>query len=151
MIDVFRHDPVAHTELTALLHAPSLYDEFLRHLSRRGLPVPGDRVDRDFTQPYMRHPGVVAVFKVIYENPKRWWDAYDMCEKLVDVEEAFQLWRFQDSKPSSASSATSGGPGLVGCGFLRERSRSRSFRMIDVRTEIGAVSATREPVRVRAA
>ena len=49
---------------------------------------PADCVDRDFTQPYVRHPGLVAVFKTIYDDPKRWWDAYDMCEKLVDVEES---------------------------------------------------------------
>ena len=60
MLDVFRHDPAAHAELDALLHAPSLYDEFLRHLARRGLPVPRERVERDFTQPYERHPDLVA-------------------------------------------------------------------------------------------
>ena len=140
MIDVFRHDPAAHAELTALLHAPSLYDEFLRHLSRRGLPVPGDRVDRDFTQPYTRHPSVVAVFKVIYENPKRWWDAYDMCEKLVDVEEAFQLWRFRHLKTVERIIGHKRGTGgSSGVAFLRRALEISFFpELIDVRTEIGA-------------
>jgi tryptophan 2,3-dioxygenase len=57
MLEVFRHDPEAYARLERLLHAPSLYDEFLRHLARRGLPVPPDSVERDFTQPYVRHRG----------------------------------------------------------------------------------------------
>ena len=140
MVDVFRHDPAAHAELTALLHAPSLYDEFLRHLSRRGLPVPVDRVERDFTQPYTRHPDVVAVFKVVYENPKRWWDAYDMCEKLVDVEEAFQLWRFRHLKTVERIIGYKRGTGgSSGVAFLRRALETSFFpELIDVRTEIGA-------------
>ena len=54
MLEVFRHDPATLAELDALLRAPSLYDEFLRHLARRGLPVPAQCIDRDFTQPYTR-------------------------------------------------------------------------------------------------
>jgi tryptophan 2,3-dioxygenase len=98
MLDVFRHDPMAFGELATLLHAPSLYDEFLRLLSRRGLPVPPASLARDVTKPYERNPDLVPVFATIYEDPEQWWDAYDMCEKLVDVEEAFQLWRFRHVK-----------------------------------------------------
>jgi tryptophan 2,3-dioxygenase len=140
MIDVFAHDPSAHAELSALLRAPSLYDEFLRHLKRRGLPVPDDRVDRDFTQPYTRHPGVVAVFKIVYEDPKRWWDAYDMCEKLVDVEEAFQLWRFRHLKTVERIIGYKRGTGgSSGVAFLRRALEISFFpELIDVRTEIGS-------------
>ena len=99
ILDVFRHDPQALTELDALLHAPSLYDEFLRLLARRGLPVPRASLERDVTQPYVRNPDLVPVFQRIYGDPAHWWDAYDMCEKLVDVEEAFQRGRFRHLKP----------------------------------------------------
>src|SRR5215510_14158432 len=98
MLEVFRHDEAALAELEALLDAPSLYDEFLRHLARRGLPVPRECVERDFREPHRRNPDLVPVFKTIYDDPKAWWDAYDMCEKLVDVEESFQLWRFRHLK-----------------------------------------------------
>lgn len=140
MLDVFRHDPVAHLALEKLLHAPSLYDEFLRHLDRRGLPVPQERIERDFTQPYVRHPGVVAVFKAIYDNPKRWWDAYDMCEKLVDIEEAFQLWRFRHLKTVERIIGHKRGTGgSSGVSFLRQVLEISFFpELIDVRTEIGA-------------
>ena len=57
MLDVFRYDAATHAELDALLRAPSLYDEFLRHLAGRGLPVPAACVERDWSQPYERNPG----------------------------------------------------------------------------------------------
>ncbi len=90
-----RHTPDVHAWLERLLREPSLYDEFLRHLARRGLPVPPERVERDFSLPYERHPGVVAVFRTIYETPDQYWDGYEMAEKLVDVEQRFQLWRYR--------------------------------------------------------
>jgi tryptophan 2,3-dioxygenase len=139
MLDVFRHDGGVHTELQRLLHAPSLYDEFLRHLSRRGLPVPDERVERDFSQPYVRHDGVVAVFKTIYDDPRHWWDAYDMCEKLVDIEEGFQLWRFRHLKTVERIIGHKRGTGgSSGVGFLRQALELSFFpELIDVRTHIG--------------
>jgi tryptophan 2,3-dioxygenase len=140
MLDVFRHDPATHAELTALLEAPSLYDEFLRHLARRGLPVPRDCVERDFTQAYTRHPDLLAVFKAIYDDPARWWDAYDMCEKLVDIEEGFQLWRFRHMKTvERIIGHKSGTGGSSGVTYLKRALDYALFpELIDVRTVIGA-------------
>ncbi|HYT96102.1 MAG TPA: tryptophan 2,3-dioxygenase family protein [Casimicrobiaceae bacterium] len=139
MLDVFRHDPLALAELEALLIAPSLYDEFLHHLARRGLPVPTSCLDRDVTEPYVRHRDLVPVFKTIYADPRHWWDAYDMCEKLVDVEEAFQLWRFRHMKTvERIIGHKTGTGGSSGVAFLK-RALEHSFfpELIDVRTEIG--------------
>ena len=138
-LDVFRHDPATFAELDALLHQPSLYDEFLRHLARRGLPVPQSLLTRDVTQPYTRDPDLVPVFKTIYENPKQWWDAYDMCEKLVDVEESFQLWRFRHMKTvERIIGHKTGTGGSSGVSYLK-RALDRPFfpELIDVRTVIG--------------
>jgi tryptophan 2,3-dioxygenase len=140
LLDVFRHDAAAFAELEALLRAPSLYDEFLRHLARRGLAVPRASLERDVTQPYARNPDLVPVFRDIYSDPQRWWDAYDMCEKLVDVEEAFQLWRFRHMKTvERIIGYKTGTGGSSGVGFLR-RALEHSFfpELIDVRTVIGA-------------
>jgi tryptophan 2,3-dioxygenase len=139
ILDVFRHDPAALVELEALLVAPSLYDEFLRHLASRGLPVPRSCLERDFTEPYTRHRDLVPVFKTIYADPRHWWDAYDMCEKLVDVEEAFQLWRFRHMKTvERIIGHKTGTGGSSGVAFLK-RALEHSFfpELIDVRTEIG--------------
>jgi tryptophan 2,3-dioxygenase len=139
-LEVFRHDPAALAELEALLRAPSLYDEFLRHLARRGLPVPRACLERDFTQAYARNLELVPVFKAIYDDPKRWWDAYDMCEKLVDVEEGFQLWRFRHLKTvERIIGYKQGTGGSSGVAFLK-RALDHAFfpELIDVRTAIGA-------------
>jgi tryptophan 2,3-dioxygenase len=98
MLEVHRQNPAAYEELGAALRAPSLYDEFLRHLARRGLPVPKDVLERDVTQPPPHSEGLRAVFRRIYEEPTRSWDAYEMAEKLVDVDEQFALWRFRHMK-----------------------------------------------------
>lgn len=139
MVEVFRHDEAAHAELTRLLHARSLYDEFLGHLARRGLPVPAALLERDFSEPWVRTPALVPVFKAIYDDPKRWWDAYDMCEKLVDVEESFQLWRFRHMKTVERIIGHKGGTGgSTGVAFLRRALDVAFFpELIDVRTEIG--------------
>ncbi len=137
-VDVFRYDALVHAELVALLRAPSLYDEFLRHLARRGLPVPADRIERDFAQPYEGSAAVVAVFKTVYEDPEHWWDAYEMAEKLVDVEESFQLWRFRHMKTVERIIGHKPGTGgSSGVGFLKRALDHRFFpELIDVRTEI---------------
>ena len=140
MVDVFRYDPAVHAELTALLHAPSLYDEYLRLLARRGLPVPAECAQRDWSQPYARNDALVAAFKVIYDDPEHWWDAYEMAEKLVDVEEWFELWRFRHMKTvERIIGYKTGTGGSSGVAFLRKALEHRFFpELIDVRTVIGA-------------
>jgi len=139
LLEVFRHDAATFAELDALLRAPSLYDEFLRHLARRGLPVPAACLDRDFTQGYTRNQELVPVFKAIYDDPGAWWDAYDMCEKLVDIEESFQLWRFRHLKTVERIIGHKPGTGgSSGVAFLK-RALDHAFfpELIDVRTVIG--------------
>ena len=135
---VFQHDPAALARLGAALEAPSIYDEFLRLLARRGLPVPPERVMRDWREPPGSHPGVVAVFKMIYEDTRKHWDTYDMCEKLVDIEVNFQLWRFRHLKTVERIIGFKRGTGgSSGVKFLREAIDIRLFpELIDVRTAI---------------
>ena len=140
ILAVHRHDPALHAWLDRLLREPSLYDEFLRHLARRGMALPPERLERDWSQPYRRHDGVVAAFKVIYDAPDRHWDAYDMCEKLVDVEENFQLWRFRHVKTvERVIGFKRGTGGTAGVAFLRKSLEVSLFpELIEVRTSIGS-------------
>jgi tryptophan 2,3-dioxygenase len=140
LLDVFRYDPGIHAELVALLEAPSLYDEFLRHLSRRGLGVPASCVERDWSQPHQRNAELVQVFKLIYDQPEKYWDAYEMAEKLVDVEESFQLWRFRHLKTVERIIGHKPGTGgSSGVNFLKNVLDHTFFpELIDVRTVIGA-------------
>ena len=138
-LELYRHDERTLQLLDKLLHAPSLYDEFLRHLARRGMPLPKERIERDWSQPYERHPGVVAVFKTIYENTEKYWAEYDMCEKLVDVEENFLLWRFRHVKTVERIIGFKRGTGgSDGVAFLRKSLDVALFpELIDVRTHLG--------------
>jgi tryptophan 2,3-dioxygenase len=135
---VFDHQPEIRSRLEHLLRSPSVYDEFLRYLGRHGHPVPAERVERDWSEPYQEHPGVTAVFKKIYEDTAQHWEAYDMCEKLVDVEENFQLWRFRHLKTVERIIGFKRGTGgSSGVAFLRQALDLRLFpELIDVRTYI---------------
>jgi tryptophan 2,3-dioxygenase len=95
MVKVFDHDEAAHSMLAGLLAEPSLYDEFLRYLARRGYAVPAEVLDRDFTQPYQMSEELVDTFAEVYARPDEHWGVYETCEELVDVEDNFQLWRFR--------------------------------------------------------
>jgi tryptophan 2,3-dioxygenase len=133
-----RHLPERHALLERLLHAPSLYDEFLRYLHRHGHPLPGEVVERDFSRPHQRHPAVVAVFKRIYEETERFWDEYEMAEKLVDVEERFQLWRFRHMLTvQRVIGFKAGTGGSSGVAFLKKALDQTFFpELWDVRTEL---------------
>jgi tryptophan 2,3-dioxygenase len=120
-LQVFAHDPEIHQDLLRVLDSPSLYDEFLRHLKRRGLAIPKTCIERDWSEPYQKNDELTEVFRQIYEHPREWWDAYEMCEKLVDVEEYFQLWRFRHMKTvERIIGFRPGTGGSSGVGFLRQ-------------------------------
>ncbi|CAP43493.1 tryptophan 2,3-dioxygenase [Bordetella petrii] len=82
-------------EVQAAFQAPSLYDESLRLLARNGLDVPASHLERDWTLPYQADPAVEAAWLQVYRQPERYWDLYQLGEKLTDLEDAFRLWRFR--------------------------------------------------------
>ena len=140
LLDVFRHDAATHRRARRRCCARRRSTTSSCAISRgAACPCPQTCLERDFTQPYERHPDLVPVFKTIYDDPEQWWDAYDMCEKLVDVEEGFQLWRFRHMKTvERIIGHKTGTGGSSGVGFLK-RALDHSFfpELIDVRTVIG--------------
>lgn len=140
MLKVFEHDKRTHDWLEAALRTPSVYDEFLRHLARRGLPVPEDVVERDWSKRRAPDERVVQTLKRIYDDPHAHWDAYEMAEKLVDVDEQFQLWRYRHMKTVERIIGYKRGTGgTAGVSYLK-RIVDESFfpELLMVRTEIGA-------------
>ncbi|MFM9958648.1 MAG: tryptophan 2,3-dioxygenase [Phycisphaerales bacterium] len=137
-LGVFAHQPQLKGPLEDDLRAPSLYDEFLRYLSRRGMPVPASCVERDWSAAYEANAELIPVFQGIYENPASQWDAYEMCEKLVDVDQQFSLWRFRHMKTvERIIGFKTGTGGSSGVPFLRRMIEARLFpELWDVRTEI---------------
>ncbi|MBK9572871.1 MAG: tryptophan 2,3-dioxygenase [Rhodoferax sp.] len=82
-------------QVQSAYQAPSLYDEALRLLARRGLAVPSSHTARDWTQPYPASAEVEQAWLQVYRNPKQHWDLYQLGEELTDLEDAFRLWRFR--------------------------------------------------------
>ena len=138
MMPLFKHRADIYGQLEAILNAPSIYDEFLRLLARRGMAVPVESIERDFTQPYQANPAVTAVFKQIYEHPQAHWDFYEMCEKLVDVDEQYSLWKHRHMKVvERVIGYKRGTGGTAGVAYLKDRVDDRLFpELWDVRTEI---------------
>jgi len=139
MIAVFAHDPQRQQELRDVLNAPSLYDEFLRYLARAGHEIPKASVERDWSQPYVSNAQLIPALKRIYEQPDRYWAEYHLSEQLVDVEEAFQLWRFRHMKTVERIIGHKRGTGgSSGVSFLKKALELTFFpELLEVRTVIG--------------
>ncbi|HEY4080238.1 MAG TPA: tryptophan 2,3-dioxygenase [Burkholderiaceae bacterium] len=95
MLKPHAHRPDLLAQVEEAYKAPSLYDEAIKLLARRGIAVPASAVQRDWTQPYTADEGVKAAWLSVYREPSRHWDLYQMAEELVDLEDAFRLWRFR--------------------------------------------------------
>jgi tryptophan 2,3-dioxygenase len=93
MVDVHKRDPQAYAALQSTLEAPSLYDEVLRLLSRRGYGIPENYLTRDFKEPYVASKQVAGAWLGVYHNAEKDWDLYELAERLVDLDQKFQLWR----------------------------------------------------------
>ncbi len=121
MLKPHAHRPELLARVQAAHEAPSLYDETLRLLARRGLPVPADHVERDWRQPYAASDGVVAAWLVAYREPRTHWDLYQLGEELVDLEDAFRLWRFRHvTTVERVIGFKRGTGGTSGVGYLRK-------------------------------
>jgi tryptophan 2,3-dioxygenase len=135
----FEDEPAATALLTEVLDSPTVYDAFLRHLSRRGHPVPEAVLERDVREPWVEVPELVAVFGEIYRGNDEHWELYETCEDLVDLEDAFQVWRFRHlrtvQRTIGLKTGTGGTPGVA---FLRRALELTFFpELFTVRTAMG--------------
>ena len=95
MLKPHAHRPELLAMVDSAWRMPSLYDQALRLLARRGLALPASHLERDWTQPYAADEGVKQAWLQVYRQPKQYWDLYQLGEKLTDLEDAFRLWRFR--------------------------------------------------------
>ncbi|HEU5144891.1 MAG TPA: tryptophan 2,3-dioxygenase [Dermatophilaceae bacterium] len=139
MVAVFSHDEKARAELDQLLHEPSLYDEFIAYLHRRGYAVPAELLDRDWTQPHRVNDALVDTIASVYAAPTEHWGVYETCEELVDVEDNFQQWRFRHLQVVQRTiGQKTGTGGSSGVDFLRRALDLTFFpELYEVRTRIG--------------
>jgi tryptophan 2,3-dioxygenase len=101
MMVVHKDDAAATARLRAAFEAPSLYDELLQLLARRGFDIPADHLERDWTQPYEPSEAVEKAWLAIYTHPEDHWDLYTLAEKITALEYYFQEWRFKHMKTVS--------------------------------------------------
>ncbi|KQU71267.1 MULTISPECIES: tryptophan 2,3-dioxygenase [unclassified Rhizobacter] len=121
MLKPHAHTPEVLVRVEAAYRAPSLYDEALRLLARRGLPVPASHVERDWSQPYVADDGVEQAWLVAYRAPQQHWDLYQLGEELTDLEDAFRLWRFRHvTTVERVIGFKRGTGGTSGVGYLRK-------------------------------
>jgi tryptophan 2,3-dioxygenase len=95
MLKPHEHRPELLAQVESALRAPSLYDESLRLLARRGLAVPASHTERDWTLPYVASDAVEQAWLTVYRAPQAHWDLYQLGEELTDMEDTFRLWRFR--------------------------------------------------------
>lgn len=121
MLKPHSHRPEILARVEATYRAPSLYDESLRLLARRGLAIPPQYLDRDWTQPYAPSDEVEQAWLVAYRNPEEHWDLYQLGEELTDLEDAFRLWRFRHvTTVERVIGFKRGTGGTSGVGYLRK-------------------------------
>jgi tryptophan 2,3-dioxygenase len=121
MLKPHAHAPERLAQVEAAYRAPSLYDESLRLLSRRGIAVPATHTARDWTQPYGADPAVEQAWLEVYRAPDTHWDLYQLGEELTDLEDAFRLWRFRHvTTVERVIGFKRGTGGTAGVGYLRK-------------------------------
>jgi tryptophan 2,3-dioxygenase len=140
MMKYYRHQPEWYQRLEQALTSPSLYEEFLMYLVRRGMPVPAQAIERDFSTARENDPGVVAVLRSIYENRSTHWSRYETCEALMDIANNVQFWRFHHMKTvERIIGHKPGSGGSSGVAFLKQALDVEFFpELLQVRTEIGS-------------
>jgi len=138
VLPLFAHQPEVQASLRQLLESPSVYDAFVRWLARRGFELEHALVERDFSEPRPFSDTLVEILVGIYRDPERCWSEYALCERLVDVEESFQLWRFRHLKSVERIIGHKRGTGgSSGVGFLERALAQRFFpELLEVRTQL---------------
>ncbi|MBI4376777.1 MAG: tryptophan 2,3-dioxygenase [Elusimicrobia bacterium] len=138
MLSPHGHRPDVYRTLESALKAPSLYDEAVMLLSRRGFTIAAERLSRDWTQPAPSDPSVKQAWIEIYRDPRRYWDLYELAEELVDLEDGFVQWRFRHVVTvERIIGGKKGTGGTAGVSYLKKAVEIRLFpELWELRTEL---------------
>ncbi|NRB24593.1 tryptophan 2,3-dioxygenase [Shewanella sp.] len=121
LLKVHESDPVVHQELKQILDAPSLYDVTLKVLDDNGLGIDADVLTRDYSQPYQSNDSVLQAWLSVYRNADEHFQLYELAEKLIDIEDSFQQWRFKHMYTVQRIIGNKMGTGgSSGVGFLKK-------------------------------
>jgi len=121
LIKPHEHKPDLQTLLLTELNQPSIYDEAIRLMARRGLPVAPDVTERDWTQAYQANDSVEQAWLAVYRDPEQYWDLYELAEELLDLEDEFRQWRFRHlTTVERVIGYKQGTGGTAGVSYLRK-------------------------------
>ncbi|MFY8352369.1 tryptophan 2,3-dioxygenase [Pseudoalteromonas sp. SSM20] len=95
LLKVHENDELVHSELSAILNAPSLYDVTISILQKHGLNIDVSQLNRDVSLPYQSNNSVLNAWLEVYKDADKYFELYELAEKLVDIEDSFQQWRFK--------------------------------------------------------
>lgn len=138
LVEVHRHDADVYENLKAVLEAPGLYDVVLRKLADDGFEIHASKLQRDFSEPYEPDDSVQAAWFAIYRDPDRYFELYELAEKLVDIEDAFQNWRFKHMYTvQRIIGSRTGTGGSSGVPFLKKAIETSFFpELFAIRTDL---------------
>lgn len=138
MLNIHKANESAHRELSQLLNQNSLYDEVIIALAKAGFAIDDNVIRRDVTQPYQRNESVLAAWLNVYQQPDTYFELYELAEKLVDIEDAFQQWRFKHMYTvQRIIGYKQGTGGSSGVGFLKKALDVSFFpELFEVRTHL---------------
>jgi len=138
LMEPHRHRPALFAALEALYRAPSIYDEAIRLLARRGFAIAPECVERDWTALHGVDPSVLAAWVEVYRDTEAHWELYELAEKLVDLEDAFRQWRFRHATTVERIIGLKRGTGgTSGVGYLRSVVETELFpELWRARTEL---------------
>lgn len=118
----------AQRALAEALNSPSLWDEANAALARAGLALPAEARERDWSQPYLPSEAVEDAWAEIYRDTDQWWRFYQLAEKLMDVDDAFAVWRHKHvvtvERVIGFKRGTGGTPGVP---YLQSTLSKRAF------------------------
>jgi tryptophan 2,3-dioxygenase len=114
------HRPELLATVQKAFDSPSLYDIAIGRLAAAGLPIDAVHLKRDWRVSHTSSANVQSAWKVVYQAPDRYWDLYQLGEKLTDIEDTFRQWRFRHlTTVERVIGMRRGTGGTSGTGYLR--------------------------------
>lgn len=138
ILKIYENDQVIHDALIKAYQAPSIYDVSIGALAKAGFPINSDLLDRDYSIVYSGDSTVQAAWEKVYKDVDKYWDLYELAEKLVDIEDWLQQWRFRHMKTVERIIGFKiGTGGSSGVSYLKQVLEHRFFpELWDLRTTL---------------
>ncbi|PKR77235.1 tryptophan 2,3-dioxygenase [Halalkalibacillus sediminis] len=121
VLKIYQKDPELLEELKQAHQSPGLYDVAIKSLAKEGFSIDKEVLERDVSKTYEPNESVEQAWIEVYKDTEKYWDLYQLAEKLVDIEDAFQQWRFRHMKTvERIIGHKQGTGGSSGVGYLKK-------------------------------